>query len=148
MSPKQRSMSLFFGILLETKTKQFPNQTTEDMEKLVTWLSENRVQGDTPIVVESTGSYYWLSCLLLSENGFCVHLINPLITKRHERSSIRGVKTDTVDAKRLAEIGIIEKYLPLFFDSRESLSAKKHHSLYNNSLEVTKMLLNPQKSLE
>jgi transposase len=124
----------------ETKNKQFQNQTEDDMKKLVSWLEENGVNKDTPIIVESTGSYHWLSCLLLSEAGFLVHLINPLITKRYERSSIRGAKSDTVDAKRLAEIGIIEKELPLFFDSRESLSAKKYHSLYAKIQKVKQQL--------
>lgn len=120
--------------------KQFSNETEEDMQNLVKWLNQNDVTVNTPIVVESTGSYHWLSCIILSENGFCVHLINPLITKRYERSSIRGSKTDTVDAKRLAEIGIIEKDLPLFFDSRESLSNKKYHSLYAKIQKVKQQL--------
>lgn len=126
--------------MTETKSKQFKNQTEDDMKELVAWLKENNVSKDIPIIVESTGSYHWLSCLLLSEAGFCVHLINPLITKRYERSSIRGAKSDTVDAKRLAEIGIIEKNLPLFFDSRESLSAKKYHSLYAKIQKVKQQL--------
>jgi len=124
----------------ETKTKQFPNKTQKDMEKLIAWLKKHDIQTNTSIVVESTGSYHWLSCLLLSENGFRVHLINPLITKRYERSSIRGAKTDTVDAKRLAEIGIIEADLPLFFDSRESLSARKYHSLYAKIQKIKQKL--------
>lgn len=121
-------------------SKQFPNHTQEDMENLVQWLKKNTVSTDIPIVVESTGSYHWLSCIMLSENGFRVHLINPLITKRYERSSIRGSKSDTVDAKRLAEIGIIEKDLPIFFDSRESLSNKKYHSLYAKIQKVKQQL--------
>jgi len=131
------------AILRETNeviNKQFLNQTEEDMKKLVLWLQENGVKKETPIIVESTGSYHWLSCIVLSENEFCVHLINPLITKRYEKSSIRGAKTDTVDAKRLAEIGIIEKDLPLFFDSRESLSNKKYHSLYAKMQKVKQQL--------
>lgn len=126
--------------MTNTKTKPFPSESEKDMEKLIAWLTENGVQADTPIVVESTGSYHWLSCLLLTENGFQVHLINPLMTKRYERSSIRGAKTDTVDAKRLAEMGMIEKDLPLFFDSRESLSAKKYHSLYAKIQKVKQQL--------
>ena len=124
----------------ETKIKQFPNKTENDIKKLVLWLKKNGVEKSIPIIVESTGSYHWLSCLLLLKAKFTVYLINPLITKRYERSSIRGAKTDTVDAKRLAEIGIIEKNLPLFFDSKESLSAKKYHSLYAKIQKVRQQL--------
>lgn len=124
----------------EVKTRTFANQTEKDMEFLVNWLKENGVDGKTPIVIESTGSYHWLSCILLSEQGFLVHLINPLLTKRYEKASIRGAKTDRVDAKRLAEIGIIEEDLPLFFDSRQSLSSKKYHSLYAKIKKVYQTL--------
>lgn len=124
----------------EIKSKQFPNRTEKDMENLIAWLKKNNVNANIPIIVESTGSYHWLSCIILSENNFCVYLINPLITKRYERSSIRGAKTDTVDAKRLAEIGIIEKDLPLFFDSREDISAKKYHTLYAKIQKVKQQL--------
>ena len=116
--------------MTEIRTHSFPNHMETDMKALIAWLRENGVTKHIPIVVESTGSYHWLSCLFLSESGFTVHLINPILTKRYERSSIRGAKTDTVDAKRLAEIGVIEDSLPLFLDSRENLSAKKYHSLY------------------
>jgi len=114
----------------EIVKKQFPNQTEQDMFNLIAWLKNNKVQSSDSIVVESTGSYHWLVCIVLVENNFKVHLINPLITKKYEKSSIRGAKTDTIDSIRLAEIGFLEKDLPIFFDSRESLSGKKYHSLY------------------
>jgi transposase len=120
--------------------RQFPNQTQEDMEELAQWLAENGVGKDIPVVIESTGSYHWLPCIILSGHGFSVRLINPLITKRYEKSSVRGAKTDTVDAKRLAEIGAAEKGLPVFFDSRESLSGKKYHSLYAKVQKVRQQL--------
>ena len=124
----------------KTKTKLFSNQTQKDMQALVSWFLENGVKQTTPIVIESTGSYHWLCCLILSEHGFRVHLINPLLTKRYEKSSIRGAKTDTVDAKRLAEIGLIEENLPLFFDSRNSLSSKRYCSLYAKLIKIRQQL--------
>lgn len=124
----------------EVVNRQFPNQREKDIEKAIEWLVENGMENDTPIVVESTGSYHWLTCLVISEKGYKVHLINPLITKKYERSSIRGAKTDTVDAKRLAEIGIIEKDLPIFFDTRESLRNRKYHSLYAKIQRVRQQL--------
>lgn len=124
----------------QTIAKSFANQKAEDMQDLARWLKENGVLQETPIVVESTGSYHWLSCLMLSENGFRVHLINPVLTKRYERSSIRGSKTDSIDAKRLAEMALIETDLPLFYDSRESLSAKKYQSLYAKIQKVKQQL--------
>lgn len=121
-------------------TQRFSNESEKGIRNCIKWLQTHRVTGNIPIVLESTGSYHWLACLLLSESGYLVHLINPLITKKYQRSSIRGAKTDTVDAKRLAEIGLLEEKLPIFFDTRESLSSKKYHSLYAKLQKVRQQL--------
>lgn len=109
-----------------------PHQTEEDIIQIIEWFNQHGVTTETPIIIESTGSYHWLVCLLLSEYGYRVHLINPLITKQYQRGSIRGSKTDPIDAKRLADIGVHEGQLPLFFDSRETLSQKRYLSLLHN----------------
>lgn len=114
----------------ECVSQAFGNDT-DSLQRLTVWLREHYVSAKTPIVVESTGSFHWLCCIILSEQKNKVHLINPLLTKKYQQSSIRGAKTDRIDAKRLAEIGIMEKDLPLFFDSRETLSRKRYLSLLN-----------------
>ncbi len=81
------------------------------------------------IIIESTGSYHWLVCLELASKGFDVRLINPLITKKYQKSSIRDAKSDTVDALRLAEIGRLEKHLSHFIDAKETLVVKRYQSL-------------------
>jgi len=113
----------------ESLSHAFDNDTQESMNVLIKWLQKHNVSKKIPIVVESTGSYHWLCCILLSEQEYTVHLINPLLTKKYQQASIRGAKTDKIDAKRLAEIGRIERGLPLFFDSRETLSRKRYLSL-------------------
>lgn len=116
--------------ILKGKTKSttaFPN-TREGIEALIVWLREQGI-ADAPVVLESTGSLHWLACLLLAEHGFSVCLINPLITKKYQRASVRNAKTDKIDALRLAEIGTLERELPRFFDTRETLSQKRYQSL-------------------
>jgi len=45
-------------------------------------------------------------CLFLKEKEFeNLKEINPIITKKAARHSVRKAKTDTIDAKHLAEIG-------------------------------------------
>jgi transposase len=122
------------------QSQVFKNETEEDMIKLLEWLQENDVQPSTPIVIESTGSYHWLCCIVLSEQKHTVHLINPLLTKKYQKASIRGAKTDKIDAKRLADIACLESGLPLFFDSRETLSHKRYLSLLRK-LEKSKQQL-------
>jgi len=100
----------------------------EGIEECRKWLSDNNAK-EAIIVVESTGSLHWLVCLLLTDYGYDVRLINPLITKKYQKSSIRDAKNDKIDAIRLAEIGRIEENLPQFFDSRETLKIKRYESL-------------------
>lgn len=131
------------AILLKDGTTAFKtvkHETEADIEVLIEFLTSRGVINKTPIVIESTGAYHWLSCVVLSEKGFLVHLINPLITKKYQRASIRGAKTDRIDAQRLAEIGRLEKALPMFFDSRETLSKRRYQSLLAK-VEKTKQQL-------
>ena len=99
--------------ILKGKTKgtnSFPN-TREGIDAIIVWLREQGI-ADALVVLKSTGSLHWLACLLLAEHGFSVCLINPLITKKYQRASVRNAKTDKIDALRLAEIGILERDLP------------------------------------
>lgn len=117
----------------------FPNSES-GIQKILEWLTEHKFSTDAPIVVESTGSLHWLVCLLLTEQGYSVRLINPIITRKYQAASIRNTKTDSVDALRLAEIGRLEQNLPCFFDTREQLSTKRYHSLLAKLQQVRQQL--------
>jgi len=102
---------------------QFVN-TPAGIKKLISQLKAKGAQG-APFVCESTGEYHRLACLSLTKARFTVNCINPLVTKKYERSSIRGGKTDRVDAVRLAEIGLLEPNLPVFADTVETIRIQK-----------------------
>ena len=110
------------------------------LNDLLKCFESHSVNLSIPIIVEATGSYHWLCCLILKEHGYLVKVINPLLTKKYERSSIRGSKTDKIDARRLAEIGLLETDLPDFFDSRDTLPLKQYQAILNK-LEHTKQEL-------
>lgn len=78
-----------------------------------------------PCVLESTGMYHLRVACMLANAGHTVNCINPLITKRYQYASIRGAKTDRVDAGRLAHIGISEPRLPVFVPHTGNLYAKR-----------------------
>ena len=103
-------------------TKLFKSFDNDEfgIKTAISWL-ENNTNNSIKIVIESTSWYHWLVCLLLSESNYEVCLINPLITKKYQKSSIRDSKNDKIDAYRLAEIAKLESGLPKFFDSRETL---------------------------
>ena len=108
--------------------KTFPN-TPEGIEQLIVQLKKHRTGLTVPCVLESTGDYHLLCAVMLSNAGYCVNLINPLITKQYQQSSIRQAKSDRVDAKRLAKIGLLEANLPVFTSTTDSIMAKKLVSL-------------------
>jgi transposase len=62
---------------------------------------------------------------MLTRSGYTVKCINPLITKKYRRASIRDAKNDKIDSTRLAEIGLLEAGLPGFSETRDTIAAKK-----------------------
>ncbi len=83
------------------------------------------------IVCESTGSYHLLSAVILTELGYDVRVINPLLTTKYTRAAIRKVKTDRQDAIMLAELAYKEESLPAPFATggRAELLLKRKLSL-------------------
>ena len=57
------------------------------------------------VFLESTGIYHFPLFCYLSESGFEVFILNPLITNSNRNSGIRKVKNDKFDSRRIAEIG-------------------------------------------
>lgn len=65
-----------------------------------------------PIVMESTGRYHFLPALLLSEQGYDVRVINPILAKRYMRGSVRNIKSDPTDATALSQMALLDLKLP------------------------------------
>ncbi len=86
-----------------------------------------------PIIIEATGDYHLLTCVMLSENQFNVKEINPIIFNKYLKASIRKCKTDKKDAFNLAKIGILYlDKLAAFSRSRKSVLLRKKISLLNS----------------
>lgn len=81
------------------------------------------------IVIESTGDYHLLTSITLLNSGLNVSVINPLITKKYIKASIRKLKSDKSDSKLLALIGFKEDNLPSFSFSINSITKTKLCSL-------------------
>ena len=65
-----------------------------------------------PVIMESTGRYHFLPALLLSEHGYDVRVINPILSKRYMRGSVRNIKSDPTDATALAQMALLDLKLP------------------------------------
>lgn len=69
------------------------------------------VTGERPhVILESTGNYSKPITYYLQEAGYSVIVLNPIQTHQQKRRSIRKVKTDPVDARRIAEIFYQQKF--------------------------------------
>jgi len=58
------------------------------------------------IVMESTGNYHYPLFCYLHDKGFCVVVINPIISKNSTNLNIRKVENDKFASKKLALIGL------------------------------------------
>lgn len=58
----------------------------------------------TKLGLESTGIYHLLLCVLLTDHGWDVTVINPYITSKAVKASLRHVKTDTKDARTIRQV--------------------------------------------
>jgi len=96
---------------------------------LTAYLKAQGVDHSWACILESTGALHLLTSLTLTTAGFTVYVINPIITKRYQKASIRDAKTDTIDATRLAKIGLTEEGLMPFRADLQAISAKKALSL-------------------
>lgn len=97
----------------------------QGVNQLCSYLKIQEATCIAPLVIESTGDYHFRSALMIKHQGYNVKVINPLITKRYQQSSIRNAKTDKIDAKRLSDIAVLEQDLPDFKDKTEQIKARK-----------------------
>ena len=97
----------------------------EGIDSMLAFFEEHKTDINVPCVIESTGDYHVQCALMVADAGFTVNVINPLITKQYQRASVRNNKDDTVDAVRLARIGLLEPNLRRFKATKQSLALKK-----------------------
>lgn len=64
------------------------------------------------ILCEATSHYHILLAVMLCEADVDIRVINPLMSSKHAKSSIRKTKTDRVDARVLAVMVLTEPDLP------------------------------------
>jgi transposase len=131
-------------VILRSDRSCYHLQTANDGGGIRKIIQKLKTQGTNaqavPCVLESTGDFHLLVALTLAKEQFQVKCINPLISKKYQRSDIRSSKTDKIDAKRLAEIGLLMPGLPLFTDTPQSILKRKALSLLSK-LETTRQQL-------
>ena len=116
------------------------------IRSIFAFLKQQEATKVAPLVIESTGDYHLRSALMIKQRDYNVKVINPITTKRYQKSSIRNAKTDRIDAKRLADVAVLERDLPDFNDEIDYIRARKLVSLLA-SLEKSAQQLNASLTL-
>lgn len=75
-----------------------------DLKSLATTLK--RIGGDIRIVMEHTGMYWRPIALTLQQAGFYVSIVNAMLIHNFSDNSLRKVKTDKVDALKIANYAL------------------------------------------
>ncbi len=90
----------FHACFSEESEIQIFNNDTVGIRKFIKYLKSVKCAARNTIIgLESTGSYHLPVAYLCTKAGYTVNVINPLITKRQNQTSLRRVKTDKQDAR-------------------------------------------------
>lgn len=89
--------------------------TESELKELARFLKS--LPGETRVLMEYTGRYYEPIARYLHEAGIFVSVINAIIAHDYSKNTIRKVKTDKIDAIKLANIAIdrwleLQEYAP------------------------------------
>ena len=121
---KEKFDVAFLGKDLSSDMRSFKNNK-RGIGRFISVLDKQGTDESVPCVIESTGMYHLPVALMVTNAGYRVNCINPIITKKYQQSSIRNAKTDEIDALRLATIGVEQKNLSVFRADFKAIEAKK-----------------------
>ena len=103
-----------FGVVV---TKSFEvGHTAAELGKLADFLKS--LDGETKVVMEHTGRYYEPVAQVIHDQSLFVSVVNPLLIREYGGNSLRRVKTDKADAKKIARYGLdnwaeLREYSPM-----------------------------------
>lgn len=78
--------------------------TGSGLKELANYL--NSLDGETRVVMEHTVRYYEPVARFLHEEGIYVSAVNPKLIKNYGNNTLRKVKTDKANARKIARYGL------------------------------------------
>ena len=102
---KGKSMVSVMRPLGEVVAKPFTvRHTGSELKELADYLKS--LDGETRVIMEHTGRYYEPVAQFLHDAGLYVSAVNPKLIKVYGNNSLRKVKTDKADSKKIAKYGL------------------------------------------
>lgn len=116
--------------------------TDSELSELANRLKS--LDGETRVVMESTGNYHTPIACALYEAGIYVSVVNAMLVHDYKNNSLRKVKTDKKDAIKLANYGLdqwleLPRYVP---EEDTRLLLKNCYRQYQQYSKVHTMLKN------
>lgn len=102
---KGKSMVSVMRPLGEVVAKPFSvRHTGSVLKELADYLKS--LNGETRVIMEHTGRYYKPVAQFLHDAGLYVSAVNPKLIKDYGNNSLRKVKTDKADSRKIAKYGL------------------------------------------
>ena len=140
---KGKSMIAVMRLFGEVVVSPFEvRHTTSEPSELAKLLKS--LDGETRVVMESTGNYHTPVVRLLYDAGLNVSVVNAMLVHDYGNNSLRRAKTDKKDAVKLANYGldhwlILPRYVP---EEDTRLMLKTCYRQYQQYSKVQTMLKN------
>lgn len=97
-----------FGVVIAEPFDVF--HTDSSLKELVRFIKS--LSGETKVVMEYTGTYYEPVANALHNAGIFVSVVNPLLIDDYDTNRVRKVKTDKLDALKIASYAL-DKWIKL-----------------------------------
>lgn len=116
--------------------------TASELSELAKLLKS--LDGETRVVMESTGNYHAPVAWQLHDSGLYVSVVNAMLVHDYKNNSLRRAKTDKKDAVRLANYGLDHWFtLPRYVPEEDTrLLLKNCYRQYQQYSKVQTMLKN------
>lgn len=103
---KGKSMVSVLRPFGEVVAKPFSvGHTGSELKELADYLKS--LDGETRVVMEHTGRYYEPVARFLHDEGVFVSAVNPKLIKDYGNNTLRKVKTDKADSRKIARYGLV-----------------------------------------
>lgn len=117
------------------------NHTTSELRKLADFLKS--LNGETRVIMEHTGRYHESIAQTLHKSGIYVSAVNPKLIKDYGNNSLRKVKTDKADSKKIARYGLdnwheLRQYILMDTKRSQLKNLNRQYGLYSKTKTALK----------
>ena len=115
-----------------------------DLKKLAAFIKS--LSGETKVVMEYTGTYYEPIANALHNAGIFVSVVNPLLIDDYDTNRVRKVKTDRIDALKIASFAL-DKWMRLREYTPAETVRKTLKMMNRQCIKLNKILVMQKNSL-